>query len=204
MAESNFSTCLIYILKEEGGNDDDPHDPGGRTSRGIIQREYNAYRHLHGELLQDVWQASDAEVADIYQTQYWQPWCPQCALGVDLLFFDMAVNNGPHEAAILLQRGLGVSVDGHIGLITLAAAKTANAIRLIGAVSDARRAFYRSLKTFKYYGKGWFGRVDRIEQAAMKMAANATPAPLVPVGDADGGAGVSTHPAATLTQEQVA
>lgn len=168
-----FTICLPLILQEEGGNNDDPNDPGGRTSRGIIQREYNAYRTSKGEALSDVYQATDAEVADIYEHQYWQPYCPQMPAGVDLCFFDMAVNGGPVEAAKLLQRALGVSDDGHIGAITLAALKNANAIKLVNGFSDQRRAFYRSLRIFKYFGKGWLNRVATIEAAALKMAASA-------------------------------
>ena len=171
-APDHFPACLPFILKEEGGNDDDPHDPGGRTSRGIIQREYDAYRKDKGEALADVWTASDAEVADIYQHQYWMPYCPTMPAGVDLAFFDMAVNSGPHEATVLLQRALGVKDDGHIGLVTAGALKAASPIRLISDFSDERRAFYRALRTFKYFGKGWLARVATIEQAAFKMAAN--------------------------------
>lgn len=164
-----FSVCLPFILKEEGGNDDDPHDPGGRTSRGIIQREYDGYRCSKCEPTQDVWCASDDEVSDIYQQQYWLPYCPQMAPGIDLVFFDIAVNSGPVEAAKLLQRGLGVQTDGHIGIVTKAALSSADPVHLIAAVCDAHRAFYRSLRTFRYFGKGWLKRVSDIELAATSM-----------------------------------
>lgn len=170
MIES-FPRSLANVLVDEGGNDDDAHDPGGRTSRGIIQREYTAYRRGKGEPSKDVWDATDEEVADIYKAQYWEPWCDKFPAGVDYLYFDMAVNMGPAEAAKLLQRGLGVADDGHIGIVTLEAVKDASPIRLVSDVSDRRRAFYRSLRTFKYYGKGWFSRVARVEGISLKMAA---------------------------------
>jgi len=166
-----FLACLPFILKEEGGNDDDPHDPGGRTSRGITQREYDAYRRSKGEPTHDVWKATDDEVKEIYQLQYWEPWCTKMPHGVDLAYFDMAVNAGPHESTLLIQRAAGVIADGHIGLVTLDALQSANPIRLISAFSDNRRAYYRSLKGFKYYGKGWLARTGRIETAALLMAA---------------------------------
>lgn len=171
MAEqSRFSLCLPYILKEEGGNDDDQHDPGGRTSRGIIQREYDAWRTTHGESRRDVWTASDEEVAAIYEQQYWLPWCPKLHAGVDLVYFDMAVNSGPHRAVVMLQEALGVRADGHIGIITMGAESAANPVRLITNYSDRRRSFYHSLHTFKYFGKGWLARTQRIETAAIRMA----------------------------------
>ena len=33
MPEANFPKSLHYVLKNEGGNDDDPDDHGARTSR---------------------------------------------------------------------------------------------------------------------------------------------------------------------------
>jgi lysozyme family protein len=174
MADERFTICLPFILKEEGGNSDNPHDPGGRTSRGVIQTEYDVFRRSHNEPRQSVYLATDAEVAEIYEDQYWLPWCPKMPVGADLCVFDMNVNGGPIESAKLLQRALGVTADGHIGIITMAAVAQAQPIRLIGAFSDQRRAFYRSLKTYKYFGTGWLNRVSTIETAALKMAATVT------------------------------
>ncbi len=168
-ATDRFDVCLPYILKGEGGNDDDPNDPGGRTSRGIIQREYDAYRRLKNLPPADVWHATDEEVRDIYLSSYWLPWCPKLPPGVDLCYFDMAVNSGPHEATKLLQRALRVNDDGHFGVVTLGALADAKNADLVEEFSDQRRDFYRSLRTFKYFGKGWLSRVQTIENAATKM-----------------------------------
>src|SRR5271157_3262540 len=83
MVVSNFEPSLKLVLISEGGSDDDPHDPGGRTSRGITQREYNAYRIREGLVQGDVWRATDAEVKQIYHDSYWEPWCDKFPLGVD-------------------------------------------------------------------------------------------------------------------------
>ena len=44
MAADNFARALRLVLVDEGGLDDDPHDHGGRTAHGIIQREYDGFR----------------------------------------------------------------------------------------------------------------------------------------------------------------
>jgi lysozyme family protein len=168
--DANWPVCLKTILEQEGGNDDDPDDPGGRTSRGIIQREYNAYRHHKGLPAKDVWTASDEEVADIYHMSYWLPYCPQMPSGVDLAYFDMAVNAGPHEATILLQRALAVAADGHIGIVTMAAMKVATPSYIIQQFSNRRRDYYRSLRLFRKYGRGWLSRTTAIEQQSLKIA----------------------------------
>jgi len=45
-----YKTVRVF----ERGNDDDPQDPGGRTSRGIIQREYDKYSDRKGLPRRDV------------------------------------------------------------------------------------------------------------------------------------------------------
>ena len=167
--DARFAACLPFILRAEGGNDDDPQDHGGRTSRGVIQREYDLYRDEQGEPRRDVWTASDAEIADIYEHKYWLPLCPTMPPGVDLIYFDMAVNSGPGRAAKILQKALGVTPDGAIGPITVAALKAANPSDLIAAYSDQREAFYRALAQFPRYGRGWLSRTASIEQAALQM-----------------------------------
>lgn len=171
MTASNFDRCLKSLLVHEGGNDDDPQDPGGRTSRGVTQRTYNAYCREHGKPESDVWMASDEEVKAIYRAQYWNPWCDQITSGVDYLFFDMAVNMGVAQAAKLFQRTLDVDVDGHMGMETVAAIqRVQNKATLIHDVSERRRAFYRSLKHFPRFGKGWLRRTDEVERDAIRMA----------------------------------
>ena len=36
--DARFQRCVAFVLQDEGGNDDDPNDPGGRTSRGRTNR----------------------------------------------------------------------------------------------------------------------------------------------------------------------
>lgn len=168
MTGSNFAASLAAVRKDEGGNDDDPADHGGRTSRGITQREYDAFRHLKGLAVADVWKASDAEIDAIYHDSYWMPWGDQFPVGTDYLYFDMAVNAGPHRAIALLQRALGVADDGHIGVVTLAALSKASPADLIAKYSIAKRNFYRSLGQPRFI-KGWLNRVDHVQAVALTM-----------------------------------
>ena len=95
--------------------------------------------------------------------------------GVDYTFFDMAVNAGMVHAAEILQHGLGVPMDGHIGIVTLEALSKAVPAALVKAMADARRAYYKSLHTFKYFGRGWLARIARVETIALKMAQTQEP-----------------------------
>jgi lysozyme family protein len=172
MVASNFKASLALVLQSEGGNDDDPADHGGRTSRGITQREYDAWRAENKKPLMDVWSASQADINAIYREEYWDPFCDGLPKGLDYLYFDMAVNAGPNRAAILLQRALKVTDDGRIGPVTRQAIAKANPAQLVTDFSAQKEAFYRSLHQPKFL-KGWLNRVAFTKQSAIKMFAAA-------------------------------
>lgn len=164
----NFAKSLAFVLKDEGGNDDDPSDHGGRTSRGITQREYDARCAEKGLPQGDVWAAPQSEIESIYHEEYWYPYCDDFPTGVDYLYFDMAVNAGPHRAAVLLQRALGVVDDGRIGPVTRSAVAEADPERLIDQYTQAKRAFYLSLHQPRFT-RGWLNRCDNVQANARTM-----------------------------------
>lgn len=172
--QQDFSQALRYVLIDEGGNDDDPNDHGGRTSRGITQREYNAWCSLNGKPQGDVWQATQTDIESIYRSQYWNPYCDQLPAGVDYVFFDISVNAGRSRATRQFQQALGVNVDGMLGQVTLSAIQSADPVDLIHKVSDVRRNWYRSLKQFNIYGRGWLSRVNHCETGAIAIHAGDT------------------------------
>jgi lysozyme family protein len=157
---------------DEGGNDDDPHDHGGRTSRGITQREYDAWCHERGKSTCDVWHAPDADIDAIYHGEYWNPWCDGLPIGTDYIFFDMSVNSGPHEATVLLQRALGVADDGRMGPITRNALAAAYQKKLITGFSSEKRVFYRRISMKpgqRKFLQGWLNRTDAVERRALTL-----------------------------------
>lgn len=170
MAASNFDASLALVLKSEGGNDDDPEDHGGRTSRGITQREYDAWRLEHAQPKLDVWKAPQSDIAAIYHDEYWNPWCDLMPIGTDYVFFDMAVNAGPARAIKLGQVALGVAVDGRVGPVTRQAFRAAQAdpLKLLNAYTAAKRAFYIGLHQPRFTN-GWLNRTAAVHAAALKM-----------------------------------
>lgn len=168
MAASNWKASLAAVLKVEGGNDDDPADHGGRTSRGITQREYDAWRRLQNMPTLDVWKAPQSDIESIYHDEYWNPNCDLLPIGADFLLFNMAVNAGPNRGAIILQRALGVTADGRIGPMTREAIAKADARKLIEDYSNQSRAFYLSLHQPKFT-KGWLNRVAFVKTTALLM-----------------------------------
>lgn len=168
MAASNWAASLAALLKSEGGNDDDPADHGGRTSRGITQREYDAWRKERKQTVRDVWTAANDEIATIYHDEYWNPYCDLLPVGADYLLFNMAVNAGPSRGAKILQQALGINPDGRIGPMTREAIRSADQRKLIEDYSAKSRAFYLGLHQPKFT-KGWLNRVEFVRKTALQM-----------------------------------
>jgi uncharacterized protein (TIGR02594 family) len=177
MAASSYDEALARLLVHEGGNDDDPRDPGGRTSRGILQREWDVWRRSHPGLPADVWRAPQDQVEAIYRQNYWNALrCDDLPAGVDYAVFDYGVNSGIGRAAKVLQRLVATAVDGEVGPDTVAATKRASAPQVIEAICDERLAFLQGLRTWPTFGKGWGRRVREVRAAALAMVA-APPSP---------------------------
>jgi len=178
MTASNFAASLSAVLKSEGGNDDDPADHGGRTSRGITQREYDKWRDSKGLPHADVWKAAQSEIETIYHDDYWNPHCDLLPVGPDYLLFNMNVNAGPGRGAKILQQAVGVTPDGKIGPVTRQAIGAMNPVTLIEKYSEASRAFYLGLNQPKFT-KGWLNRVEFVKKTALGMV-DASGTPVIP------------------------
>lgn len=138
--------------------------------KGVTIGVYKDYlgRNVTKEELRNI---PDSHLRDIYKTRYWdKARCGEWAPGVDLCVFDLAVNAGPSRAVKLLQKCVAVEQDGIVGPKTIAAVNAAPPKTMIVCFSDTRRAFYKSLKAFEAFGRGWLRRTDECEQEAIKMA----------------------------------
>jgi lysozyme family protein len=96
----------------------------------------------------------------IYATRYWDAAC--CgALPALLRFemFDAAVNSGVQQAVRWLQRAVGVTDDGVLGPMTLAAVHGAEPMRTAVAFNGARLELMTSLPTWGSFGRGWARRI---------------------------------------------
>jgi lysozyme family protein len=84
----------------------------------------------------------------------------------------MGVNAGTGRSIKVLQSAIGCVPDGVIGPTTRGLISSSDITTLIAKFSEARREYYRSLKTFHLFGRGWLSRVDKEESEALNMAKN--------------------------------
>jgi lysozyme family protein len=175
-----FHVCLPYTLAQECPHPEqwtnphnfsnDAHDPGGKTMCGIIQREYDHYRKTCDEPTRDVRQLTEVEGNAIYELNYWSPECPKLPPGLDMQYFDEAVNSGTTEATKVLQHVLGIAADGMWGPATDAAVSAIKDVpATIRAFTARRLAVYQSMRGFQYFGKDWTRRTQEIGVVALKM-----------------------------------
>lgn len=144
--DSNFNKALKVILHNEGGYSNNPKDPGGATNKGITQTTYDFWRTAHSKPHQSVKNITNEEVSNIYYGNYWK------AVGADktisyplaLMMFDTAVNCGVGTAKRLVQQA---NYD-------------------VKKMSALRLQYYKSLKTWNTFGRGWSNRLAYVNKQA--------------------------------------
>ena len=167
---SNFEKCLEIILHHEGGYVNHPKDPGGETNLGVTKRVYEEWGGT-----KDMKDLTVEDVAPIYKKNYWdRVKGDNLPAGLDLCIFDFAVNAGPGRAAKMIQKMIGVTVDGGIGPMTLQALglyeeEVGGVAEVIFEYQKQRQAYYESLKNFDTFGRGWTRRVDETTITATEM-----------------------------------
>lgn len=172
--KGNFEACLTEILRHEGGYVNHPSDPGGMTNLGVTKATYEDWigHPVTEKIMRSL---TVSHVRALYKAKYWDVVkgddLPQ---GLDLCVFDFAVNAGPNRAARYVQKLVGVPTDGVIGPKTLSFmtqfVRGNGRDYAVMAYQDLRREYYKLLKTFPTFGKGWLRRVSDVEKVAVAMS----------------------------------
>lgn len=170
-----FDEALEHVLAYEGGEVNDPHDPGGHTNKGITYDTFKRWRRRsqwqrNGQTAthQELSEISDGETADIYRTLYWQaPRCDDLPTILRLPVFDTAVNMGVNAAVILLQKTVGSIPDGIVGPNTLEAAHRTDGLDAVSEYVARRALRYAELDHVSRYGLGWYRRLVSVYRTAL-------------------------------------
>ena len=167
----NFDKCMSMLLKHEGGFVDGNKigDSGGLTNLGMTKAVYDEF---HGtDVTEDEMRnLTKADVEPIYRRNYWDRCkCHDLPSGLDWAVFDFAVNSGTGRAAKALQKAVEATEDGSIGPLTLMKVKHFEVDNIINRIAIYREQFYRSLRNFDTFGRGWIRRNDETRQQALAM-----------------------------------
>lgn len=167
-----FPECLPFILAREGGFVDNPADPGGATCKGITLATARSVFGTSYTVAQ-LREITDEQAGAIYRPNYWDAAsCGSLPVGVALTTFDMSVMSGPAAAKKLLQKAAGVTADGIVGPMTIAACAV-NPKALVDALAVARGDYYRAIVAGRpassVFLKGWLNRVELTRRRAQDM-----------------------------------
>lgn len=159
---SGFREALPFVLRMEGGYVHDPDDRGGATNKGVTQGTYDAWLESVGQPSRSVRELTDDEVEAIYHGRYWvEAKCDALPWPVSAAHFDAAVNHGVGRAKRMLQEALGVTADGIVGPVTLAAAAAADPAELMNGMLWIRVDFYYRISRGNQlkFLRGWLRRL---------------------------------------------
>jgi lysozyme family protein len=150
---SSFDDAFAALLGNEGGYVDNPADPGGETMFGVTARVARAWGYA-GDMKDLPLDTAKA----IAKKNYWDAYqCDQFDPRIGFQVFDTAYNGG--KPAQWLQQAAGVTADGVIGSITVAAVRAADPMKIIMRFAAYRLQYLGNLPTWPSFGHGWANRI---------------------------------------------
>jgi len=170
-----FHHAVDWLLgpEIEGEHSNDPNDKGGDTWYGIS-------RVANPDM---PWPPTREQAIARYRERYWDACrCDELPPIIAVAVFDAAVQHGPRDAVMFLQRTVHARLDGKIGPETLGKAADATPDTLAHFLSY--RARYYTELTHKDYSqlhfiRGWSRRLFLLHRFALDL--DAFPFPTTPV-----------------------
>ena len=151
----NFDTAFDLLLGHEGGFSDHRADPGGKTRFGVTEAVARdaGYKGDMRELPIDL-------AKRIYKDRYWDAVkADQLPEKLRYIMFDAAVNSGPKQAVMWLQRAVKTTPDGIIGPKTIEAATQFDSQVIKSSVLAQRLRMMSGLTNWPAFSRGWVKRI---------------------------------------------
>ena len=94
----------------------------------------------------------------IAKKNYWDPYqCDQFDMRIGFQVLDAAYNGG--HSAQWLQQAAGVTADGVIGALTIAAVRNSDPLKIVMRFAAYRLTYLAKLPTWTSFGRGWSNRI---------------------------------------------
>lgn len=162
-----FGYAVGVVLAHEGGYSDDKADSGGPTGYGISTKflKENKLNYSPKDITESL-------AKSIYKKYFWDRYNYNelKSIFIATKVFDCAVNCGPSQAHMILQRAINnmanikVDVDGVLGINTLKSANSCNDKSLLQNIRFEARRFYLNLINERpedaVFKNGWLSRAD--------------------------------------------
>lgn len=129
---ADFYKSIDFILDNEGGLVDNPHDKGGVTNFGLSQKSYPDL---------DIRNLTRDQAKEIYKRDFWKfDEIQDLTIATKLL--DLTVNMGLGAAVRLVQRALGAPQDSVLGPTTLKLINVHDPVKLLLEIKARQCEFY--------------------------------------------------------------
>ena len=144
---ADLRKSLSRTLHWEGGYANDPKDSGGPTYRGVTLNTYKAYCRKKGKpvpTIEDLKKLTETDILDIARVLFWNKIKGDEIKNQSIadLIFDMVWMSGLGYVR-MIQKSLGVSMDGVFGSQTLSALNSQSSPELFDKLMRQRRTFMR-------------------------------------------------------------
>lgn len=177
----DYRDAINKVLQHEGGYVNNPADKGGPTNFGITTKTYSEFIK-HPASIDEIKNMPIGNAITIYKTKYWDvikgDKIKQYAIAAAI--FDQAINRGPVAAVKQAQKVLGISQDGVMGPVSLAALNatpdTSFIPKYIAESITAYKKIVSNDPTQAVFLTGWLSRAESLRQYAMSFlgSVNAT------------------------------
>lgn len=158
----NFDKYADWVLFAEGEYANDDNDRGGVTYHGLSNRFLKSINWTGGVPTKEQAKAVFKQYFWVgYQCDRMHPLVAWCAC-------DAYIQHPPKAAALMIQQGLGVELDGKIGPITLEAAQTPNLLLFWRRYRLARVRYYNDIvqndSSQNDFIDGWHDRLHKLTE----------------------------------------
>ena len=153
-----------FILSWEGGFVNDLRDPGGATNKGVTLA---TFRSVFGKdkTVKDLKKITDSQWMIIFKTKFWDRYKADSIKDewIAYLLVDWLWASGSKNAINIVQKFLGLKVDGIVGNVTINKINSFNGKELFIKLWHLRENFIKTRAQYPIYGKGWLRRLNGIQ-----------------------------------------
>ena len=150
-----FEAAFELLMGHEGDFSNHRADPGGKTRYGVTEATAREVGY-RGDM-----EALPLDLAKrIYQERYWDAVrAEELPAALRYVAFDAAVNSGPKQAVLWLQRAAGVTADGVLGPQTMAALAKLDPQGVKSRMLAQRLRMMSTLSNWPAFSRGWSRRI---------------------------------------------
>ena len=158
----SFDEYVQWVLFAEGQYSNDEADRGGKTHWGLSDRFLSSIDYVGAA------PTREGAIA-IYRQYFWNGYrCDEMHPFVAWCACDAYIQHPPKAAAMMLQQGLGVDIDGSVGPQTMKAAQSPNLLMFWRRYRLARVRYYNDIvandDSQQVFIDGWHNRVHKLTE----------------------------------------